>query len=51
MRRTLLTVIAGVMVGAGAIALTPSSLLFVPDAVAAHADDVNACRRSISRMS
>ena len=39
-----LTAIAGVMVGAGAMAFTPSSLLFVPDAIAAHADDVNAER-------
>ena len=44
MKHTLLTVIAGVVVGAGVIALTPSALLFVPDAVAAHADDVNAER-------
>ncbi|HEX3134199.1 MAG TPA: efflux RND transporter periplasmic adaptor subunit, partial [Planctomycetota bacterium] len=38
MKSELLTAVAGVVLGAGIIALTPSSTLFLADEVAAHAD-------------
>ena len=44
MNSTLITIGVGFFLGAGVIALTPSTTLFVPDAIAAHANDVNAER-------
>jgi Cu(I)/Ag(I) efflux system membrane fusion protein len=37
--RPLIPALAGLVVGAGAVAFTPGSMLFIPDAVAAQADD------------
>ena len=44
MKPALMTVGAGFLLGVGAIALTPSSTLFIPDAIAAHVDGTNAER-------